>query len=408
VTHVPMTGSDSATNTGYDTALRAARKDRRVMINSLRIRGYRTFEQFEMGDLGRVNLLVGRNNTGKTSILEGLFILASGANLGVLWQVLARRGEQVMPEPNPTRPFQAETDISHLFFGHELAAGKEFVFSTTNEKPERSVRFKIDEAKPEEHPQLFAPLADETLTSPRLALWTTGTPDFNLPPLPISRLGTLRIEALQQFMQLTQRQAKAEVGAAQFITTESLAVQQIAQLWNSIVLTPDEDRIVKALQILEGRIERIAQVQTGLIQYPGQGFSYPTRGGFYLRLSGDDRRVPIGSFGDGMWRMLAIAVALVRAKDNLLLIDEIDTGLHYTVMADMWKLVYEAANLFNVQVFATTHSYDCVHSLATICAPGMSDRGVVTIQRIEQNKTKSVPFSESEIKMAADRQIEIR
>jgi predicted ATPase len=401
-------GRDLVTGAGYDIVSRVARKDRQVMISSLKISGYRTFEQFEMGDLGRVNLLVGRNNTGKTSILEGLFILASGANLGVLWQVLARRGEQVMPEPNPNRPFQAEADISHLFYGHEISAGKEFVFSTTNDKPGRSVKYKIEEAKPEEHPQLFAHLADEALTSPRLALWTTGTPDFALPPMPVSRLGSLRIEALQQFMQMTQRQPKNEGGSAQLITTESLAVQQIAQLWSSIVLTPDEDRIVKALQILESRIERIAQVQTGPIQYPGLGFSFPTRGGFYLRLSDNERRVPIGSFGDGMWRMLAIAVSLVRAKDNILLIDEIDTGLHYSVMADMWRLVYEAADLFNVQVFATTHSYDCVHSLSTICAPGMSDRREITIQRIEQNKRKSVPFSESEIKMAAERQIEIR
>ena len=91
------------------------------MISSLKISGYRAFERFEMTDLGRVNFLVGRNNTGETSILEGLYILASGINMGVLWQVLARRGEQVMPEPNPNRPFQAEVDISHLFHGHEIS-----------------------------------------------------------------------------------------------------------------------------------------------------------------------------------------------------------------------------------------------------------------------------------------------
>jgi hypothetical protein len=277
----------------------AKRKGRRVMISSVKIAGYRAFRQFEMAGLGRVNLLVGKNNTGKTSILEGLFILASGTNPAALWQVLARRGEQVIPDPSPNRPFQAEADISHLFYGHEIAEGTEFVFSTTNDRPGRSVQYRIGEARPEEHPQLFAQFADEALTGPRLALWVTGKPDFAMPPLPLSRLGTLRVDTVQQFMQMSIRNPQADRGTAQFITTDSLAAQQIAQLWNAIVLTPDEERVVNALQILEPRIERIAQVQTGVVQFPGQGFGFPSRGGFYVRLKGDERRVPIGSFGDG-------------------------------------------------------------------------------------------------------------
>jgi predicted ATPase len=375
------------------------------MISSVKINGYRAFAEFEMANLGRVNLVVGRNNTGKTSILEGLYILASGNNPSALWHVLARRGEQVLPEAT-NRAMQAEADVSHLFYGHEIAAGTELSLSTINDKPSRSLKYRIDEAKPEEHPQLFAPLADEGLAGSRLALWVSGRPDFAMPPLPLSRVGSLRVETLQQYINL--RVPKVEVGTAQFITTESLSIAQILQLWNAIVLTPNEDRIIKALQILEKRIERIAQVQIGMIQYPGAGFSLPSRGGFFVRLAGDEKRIPIGSFGDGIWRMLAIVVALVQAKDNLLLVDEIDTGLHYTVMADMWKLVREAAQLFNVQVFATTHSYDCIHSLATICEADRETDSKVTIQRIEVGKTKAIPYTEGEIKEASRWHIEVR
>ena len=76
------------------------------------------------------------------------------------------------------------------------------------------------------------------------------------------------------------------------------------------------------------------------MQYPGLPYSPPTRGGFFVRLKGNEKRIPIGSFGDGIWRMLALSTALVKAKDSLLLVDEIDTGLHHTVMGDMWKLIY--------------------------------------------------------------------
>ena len=58
-----------------------------------------------------------------------------------------------------------------------------------------------------------------------------------------------------------------------------------------------------------------------------------------------------------------MAIALISAKGGVLLIDEIDTGLHYTVMADMWKLIAQTAAELDVQVFATTHSSDCVTAL---------------------------------------------
>ena len=65
-----------------------------------------------------------------------------------------------------------------------------------------------------------------------------------------------------------------------------------------------------------------------------------------------------------MNRMFGLALALVNAKDGLLLIDEIDTGLHYSVLPDMWKLVFEVARQLNVQVFATTHSWDCIQAFS--------------------------------------------
>ncbi len=77
-------------------------------------------------------------------------------------------------------------------------------------------------------------------------------------------------------------------------------------------------------------------------------------------------------------------------------------------MADMWKMIYEAADRFNVQVFATTHSYDCVHSLASICREVNDSESQITIHRIETGKTDSVRFTEKQIKTAANREIEIR
>ena len=104
--------------------------------------------------------------------------------------------------------------------------------------------------------------------------------------------------------------------------------------------------------------------------------------------------------------MLAMAISMTRAKDGILLVDEIDTGLHFSVMEDMWRLISETAKKFNVQVFATTHSQDCVQSLASICKP--SNEHNTTIQRIEAGRRAAVPFNEAEIRMAASKHIEMR
>jgi len=108
-----------------------------------------------------------------------------------------------------------------------------------------------------------------------------------------------------------------------------------------------------------------------------------------------------------MWRMLVMAIAITQCRGGVLLIDEIDSGLHYSVMSDMWRLIFNTAKELDVQVFATTHSYDCVYSLAHICADA-DEQNPVTIQRIEPGRSKAIPYAQNEIRIAADREIEVR
>jgi hypothetical protein len=188
-----------------------------------------------------------------------------------------------------------------------------------------------------------------------------------------------------------------------FITAESLTVDELLGLWDRVTLTPHEDRVILALRFLESGIERIAPQASRREYYGGN-----QRGGFLVKLKGVERPVPIGSMGDGMWRIMAMAIAIAQCKDGVLLIDEIDTGLHYSVMTNMWRLIFGAAKELNVQIFGTTHSYDCVKSLAELCLSEPGAASDVTLQRIERGKKKSVPYSAKEIETAALHQIEVR
>jgi hypothetical protein len=89
-------------------------------------------------------------------------------------------------------------------------------------------------------------------------------------------------------------------------------------------------------------------------------------------------------------------------------VDEIDTGLHFSAMSNMWKLVWETAKRLNVQVFATTHNSDCWTSLSAIASTESPSEEGITIQRIEKGKPTSVVFTERQVAIAAERGIEVR
>lgn len=188
----------------------------------------------------------------------------------------------------------------------------------------------------------------------------------------------------------------------QFISSESIGSDQLSAMWAQVSLKPDEALVIEALQFLDSDIERIATVPSGPYFY----FGSQQRGGFSAKLRSSSQPVPIGSMGDGVWRLLALSIALALCKDGVLLVDEIDTGLHYTVMTAMWNIICNSAKRFNVQVFATTHSWDCIYSLSQIARMGQHHS--ISVQRLEPTQNRTVPFTEEELAVVGERDIEVR
>ena len=371
------------------------------VIRELHLENFRALREFGMTGLGRVNLLVGTNNCGKTSVLEAIHVLAAPGTPGPLWNALARRGE--IRDDSDER----EVDVAHIVHGHEIEVGGYFSVSGKNDDDERSVRATFIERDPQQLLQqkwrssrqrsLFEADPDDeaSLGSIDLSLeW--NSPDQS-PKLqwPLTRRGAL----LREVLPASSRQVIDGASPVQFITTEGLTRDHVVALFEATVLTPDETMVVEALRTIEPEIERLASV--GSSRRYGYGFG--SRGGIAMLVGG--KRVPIGSMGDGVWRLLGIALSLVRAERGILLIDEIDTGLHYSVLVDMWRLVYETAKRLEVQIFATTHSRDCYEALASVAEAGRYD---ISLQRIERGKPLAIAFSEAEIVQAAERGIEVR
>jgi ABC-type multidrug transport system ATPase subunit len=367
------------------------------VLQHLQVQEFRALKDFRMADLGRINLLVGTNNCGKTSVLEAVSMLLAPGSPGEIWRSLVRRGE--------TRDdADFEVELGHLFHGHELTVDSHL--TVAGEGQGSGLRLDARVAEREKHDpvprrrarqgQLRFPTAepddeDGALRGMVLVLrWLRDGHQQEL-RLPITQRGGLSSEDSGPW--------RREEGApVQLVTAETLGRDEIVSLLGDVLLTPEEETVLEALHAIEPTIERLATIAA-----PARRYTRLDRGGIAVKLGG--QRVPIGSLGDGIWRILGITLALVRARGGVLLVDEIDTGLHYSVLGVMWRLVFDAATHLGVQVFATTHSRDCYESLAEISRPDGSD---VTIQRIERGKQMAVALSEPEILQAARRSIELR
>ncbi|GEA27369.1 ATP/GTP phosphatase [Microcystis aeruginosa NIES-4325] len=383
------------------------------MLQSLKIEGFRGFQNFEMANLGRINLLVGKNNSGKTSILEAIQFLYVQNNLDTFLETISYRGEFAWLE-NKLAGRTKVFEICHLLHGHEIVPSKEIIIIGSRESHQESVTISVksiliqlstfsDKNNDLNNDNIFD---DEEWAKLLLSIrWSQSQKPIELELLANSTLArdsTRRMASLSRISHKIGIDNKIEL---KFLTPFSLTSSDMVALFDKIVLSPLEDLIIEALKIIEPKIERIASI--GYSKYSTSN-NLGVRGGFLIKIKNHDQPIPIGSLGDGFGRMLGLVLAMVNLENGILLVDEIDSGLHFTVMTDMWKVVWETAKKLNIQVFATTHSRDCWQSLAELITEEKITDNDITIQRIDRDKEKAVSFNTRQIYLASERDIEVR
>jgi hypothetical protein len=290
-----------------------------------------------------------------------------------------RRGEATWVTQEGASSGHRAIELSHLFYGHSLKLGAAFKISSTSEL---WVHCKVTDSPQQ---QLFAP--PEGFTP--VLFYRSSTQENGLLINPF-------LDTFQPSRPLS-ASSPTDSGPVLFLGTETVSVSRLGQLWDNIVLTPEEAGVVTAIQIVEPDIERIA--------FAGEGRLSRS---IFLKPAGTEQRIPLGSMGDGLRRLLVLALHLVSAKGGYLLVDEIDTGLHHTVMVDLWKLVIETASRLGVQVLATTHSLDCVRALAWVQEKNQELASEVTLHRIERGLPSTVRYTMDELAVAAEHHLEVR
>jgi predicted ATP-dependent endonuclease of OLD family len=378
------------------------------MFDSLKIENFRGFRSFELSKLGKINLLVGANNSGKSSILEAIHLICAKNNISHLLEILDYRSEFSWIEDrefrqisldSPIKTLTKEFSVAHLFYGHTLDYNNSFSITGLRKENKDVLTVSLREHNIDQSTEVNYHKRDIFSNIGDIDLILKWDGENNI-QLPLSINGGIFPQDIPRHFGISSR---SEI-KNQFVTPGGTGVDKLIEIFNEINLTPRENIVLDALKIIDPNIERIA-IKTNSNE---RG----KRGGFKLLLSGYQEPIPIGSMGDGIWRMLTIALAMVNCQGGIVLLDEIDSGLHFTTMLKMWELIWETAKKLTVQVFATTHNSDCLLSLADFINCGIIDldegKDSITLHRIESDKPKSIFLNAKEISIAAQRGIEVR
>jgi AAA15 family ATPase/GTPase len=96
--------------------------------------------------------------------------------------------------------------------------------------------------------------------------------------------------------------------------------------------------------------------------------------------------LPLTQAGQGMYRLVSMMAGLIGDRPNLALVDEMDDGIHHSVLADVWTGIAEAAELFGIQVFVTTHSYECIQAAhEAFSKRDKYDLGIIQLFRLKDH-----------------------
>lgn len=373
------------------------------MLNSFFVSNFRLFKKLEIKKLSRVNLVVGKNNSGKSAFLEAVRLYASNAHPDVLFDFLISRHEYWAPEVNEIQyAYNQGHAVRHLFNQYSLP--------DIDGEGIRVGHLGAEEG--EIHITVAAYGLDNTIRGVPATFRRFGASDlrekgFNI-ELNLIKESNGRTSRLIDFGKQTKSSRPFQYSyngdpvlfPTQVVSTQVTNINKIASLWDITNLTELEDEVINGLKLLEPAIKSIAFVENKsgnardkripLVKY--EGMSEP---------------LPLKSMGDGIFRIFNLILALVNARDGILIIDEFENGIHWSVQADIWDIIFRLSKRLNVQVFASTHSQDCVEGFKKAWA---NDENAGTFLRMEisEDGAKVTPYNLETLSDSIDVAVEVR
>ena len=348
---------------------------------------YRGISGLELDDIRRVNLITGPNGVGKTSLLEAIWLLGGRFAPTLPWNIHVQRSSRVGLDP-----IAALGDGGVELRGTEQGADCQWkaafhrtrIVGAEEGGPESGANGSAPPSRPD------VPVAQSPPPpAGQLRVWMNGRevagdevvvvsgspvaiPGITPPPgrpgaiihMPLSLLDTEK-EAIQRFSALVQRGGKRAL----------------------------RDR----LQLVHPRLQDVEVVTN------------PDGSPFILATTGEDDRLPLQALGGGMHRLFRLFVSLGEVSHGLLLVDEIENGLHHAVLRQLWRRLRDAVEEFDVQFFATTHSDECLRAALEAFGERPEDIAVHGLYLApDGGATRAATFAGGTLEGARDLDLELR
>lgn len=368
-------------------------------LPSLSIRGFRGIGCLDIERLGRVTLLAGKNGVGKTTVLDAMRLLARHCDDVSYRDVLVSHDEiETWVDDEGARA--ERPNFEALFYGRRIAPHDKFSIGAMGDRAPLTVEVVTGADLPPDWLERLE-RRRSALDGPILRVSFQKFTEFQ--PVFSDDFAAPHVVAMRHW-----RRARGlgnedwpENAPCVSLGPDVADNRQLAEHWDEVALTPGEDLALSALQLAcRTKIEGVAPIERPRRAAGRRMMVKPVL----------EDRVPLRSLGDGAVRMLGMALGLVSARDGFLLIDEAENGIHHTLQREYWAMVLRVAREYNVQVLATTHSWDCVAGFAHAAVDDEESEGIAV--RLESDDdhggVRAVEYTERMLKVAAEQGIEVR
>ncbi len=372
-------------------------------LENITIHQFRGLKELELKDLGQINLLVGVNNSGKTSVLEALSIYCNSLDLrNWIITATAREGNPLTTSPTPIL-----TLLRWLFVQEKHSMG---IITITGDGKFAVKKIKVTY---EEIEDIFSQKQSRRLNSLERLAEIVGT-EYQLTneeDILQSRKGlNLKIELNDDQSNLLDDKSSHFIKTYQvwendFLLSSNEITDKYILLKSTITPTSHRSSIgqIKLLSDASFRnfkvdvLDLLSQMDSNISDI--EILADPESTDFYAGIYIQHKKlglVPLSSFGDGVRRLLHIALKLASVKGGILLIDELEATIHTEALQNSFQWLVKWSKEMNVQIFATTHSLEAIDSLLAVNHESLD----LVLYRLEpkENQTKVVRHDWSRLK----------
>ncbi len=353
------------------------------MITSIKIQNYKLFKSFSLEKLPNIVLISGKNNCGKTSILESVFMSLDCGNPAMFIRQLGWRGLSTFYN-------NAESLFAPAFHNFDLNEPIIFEYFIDSNKKKLSYKFCPSISQPivisDENRIDLQKKLDSGLGGVEISYGIKKPPKKAFLKLEVNGLGLTNTQFLVKY--------NDGVRAVFLSSTHSSLPEEDSIRYGELDRINATKEIVTRLQALEPQLQSLSVIPMG-----GKPIIY-----------GDNNigtKIPLPLMGQGIVRLLSILLAISETKKGIVLIDELENGFHHSILPLIWQAITSYAKTNKTQIIATTHSSELISG----AVEGISEelRNDFKYMRIEKNqdkfKTKIYNFEDLSIALKAELEI---